>query len=116
MLKTLIVSIAVLISTLALAGDEVYMANEAGGYVVLTHEPCLMKSYKDLYPYHAYATEGNGNTHLGCYNIPSIEDAPEKPGFKVFAVVNFIDEDGENFVIPAHFFSSEKPQVIDGAI
>ena len=116
MLKKLIGTTMVLIATSALAVNEVYMANEAGGYVVLTHEPCLMKSHKDLYPYHAYATEGNGTVHLGCYIIPSIEDAPRSPDFEVFAVVNFIDEDGESFVIPAHFFSSEKPQGLNGAI
>lgn len=95
---------------------EIYMANEAGGYVVLTHEPCQMEPHKELYPYHAYATEGNGTVHLGCFTIPSIKEAPKVPGMDVFAVVNFIDEDGESFVIPAHFFKSEKPDNLNGAI
>lgn len=115
--KLLILLTITLFSTASIAEEhEVYMANQAGGYVVLTHEPCQMEAYKELYPYHAYATEADGTIHPGCFTIPSIAEAPEVEGMKVFAVVNFIDEDGESFVLPAHFFTSEKPGKLDGAI
>lgn len=93
MFKTLLVSLA-LISTSAFAEKPLLMclANQAGGAVVLTHEPCRGKNVnKKLFPYHAYATEASGTIHTGCYDIPSVADANPSPGTRIIPLVNFID-------------------------
>jgi len=93
MFKTLLISLA-LISTSAFAEKPLLMclANQAGGAIVLTHEPCRgEKVNTKLFPFHAYATEASGTIHTGCYDIPSVEEAKPTPGTKIIPLVNFVD-------------------------
>ena len=88
---------------------EVYTPNDAGGYIVLTHESCQLEKFKKTYPYRGYATTSDVDVvHEGCYDVPSIESAPQLPGYKVFSMVNFIDADGLRVEWPLHIFSSTK--------
>lgn len=88
---------------------EVYTPNDAGGYITLTHEPCQIDQYKTTYPYRGYATTNEANiVHEGCYDVPSIAEAPKIPGYKVFPMVNFIDVDGLRVEWPLHIFTSKK--------
>lgn len=70
----------------------VCLANNAGGEIVLTHEPCTgEKVNTNLFPFHAYATEASGTIHTGCYDIPSVADAKPSNGTKIIPLVNFVD-------------------------
>ena len=93
-IKVTIFTAILLIATSAFAEKPltVCLANDAGGEIVLTHEPCTGKNVnKKLFPYHAYATEASGTIHTGCYNIPSVADAKPTPGSKIIPLVNFVD-------------------------
>lgn len=86
---------------------KIYTPNDAGGHIVLTHEPCQLTKFKELYPYRGYATTSNpDDLYEGCYNVPSIEGAPQIPGYKVFPLVNFVDADGIKLEYPLEIFSS----------
>ena len=105
----------VLFPLTALAQDEVYMENQAGGYLALTHQECKVDKLKDTFPYHAYGVDGEGNV-LGqaCYQIPKLpnqEEMSEVPqGMSIIPVVNIIDlEDGEVHTLQASWFTSTKP-------
>jgi len=75
--------------------DKVYMANQSGGYIVLSQEECKLTKYSDNYKLRAYATTSEpGVEYEACYDVPSIQGAPDIPGFKIFPIVNYIDEDG----------------------
>jgi hypothetical protein len=88
---------------------EVYAANDAGGYIVLTHESCQLSKYSKEYPYRGYATTNEANiVYEGCYDVPSVADAPKIPGYKVFPMVNFIDGDGLRVEWPLDIFKPEK--------
>ena len=109
MIKSLLVTLA-LITTSAFADDSrVCLANKAGGLIVLTHETCKSDGiHTKLFPYHAYATETNGTVHTGCFDIPSIADAKPQTGGIIIPVVNFIDiADGEIITFHAEWFTSE---------
>ena len=71
---------------------EMYMPNDADGFVVLTVEPCQFPSAdKQGFHYRAYATEVSGavtNQHEGCWNSPDVKDAPQMPGVKIIPLVN----------------------------
>jgi hypothetical protein len=109
MKKLLAIGMLVLTNFCYADNDEVYMANAAGGYVALTHETCTLDFAKELYPYRAYATTSAGDIYEGCFNIPSIEDAPVVEGIKIFPVVNLIDIDKITFAFPVELFTAEKP-------
>ena len=93
-MKRLLALVAVLFSLPATSADysgykELYMANEAGGDVVLTLEKCAIKeAVKKGFDLRAYATEGNGATHEGCWNKPSLEGAPQAEGMTIIPLVN----------------------------
>lgn len=112
MIKRILALLAISLS--AHAGSEIYMANQAGGWLALTHEPCHIEKIKAQFPFHAHATEANGKEHMACYvipNPPTPEEAKEiPPGVKVFPVVNLYDpEDGQVHTLRADWFTSEKP-------
>ena len=91
------------------------LANQAGGAVVLTHEPCTGENVNTkLFPYHAYATEASGTIHTGCYDIPSVADAKPSPGTKIIPLVNFVDViDLQVITFKAEWFTPEAcPEMI----
>lgn len=66
---------------------EMELANSAGGFVVLTRDKCKLKA-PGYFTHRAYATEGNGAEHEGCWMAPSIADAPKTEGVKIIPIVN----------------------------
>lgn len=66
---------------------EMFLKNSAGGEVVLTREDCKLKA-PGYFTNRAYATEGNGTVHEGCWMAPSIDDAPSSEMTRVIPVVN----------------------------
>ena len=66
-----IATLALLVSLSALADEpkEMYMPNDAGGFLVLTLEPCQLKGANTTeYPNRAYATESSDlAVHEGCW-------------------------------------------------
>lgn len=108
MKKLLLILATMFMSTAFAEQGEVYLANSAGGWIVLTHEECSAETVKDYFPWRGYATEGNGAVHEACYEIPSIDDAPKQRGVKIIPVVNFIElEDKTIHVFQADWFTSE---------
>lgn len=109
MIKKLLVLLALTSTTAFADTSKVCLANQAGGLMVLTHETCKSDNVnKNLFPYHAYATESNGTIHTGCYDIPSIDDAQKQPGSRIIPVVNYIDaSDGQIITLNAEWFSPE---------
>lgn len=93
-MKKFLTVVAVLFSLPVAAEDystykELYMANQAGGVVALTVEPCGIKEALDKkFESRAYATEANGTKHEGCWIAPDISDAPNHPGVKIIPIVN----------------------------
>jgi hypothetical protein len=56
---------------------EMYMPNDAGGFVVLTIRPCQVEKMAEEYPYRAYATESSELVnHEGCWNSPDTSEVP----------------------------------------
>jgi hypothetical protein len=113
MLRQLAV-ILLLLSKLALAQDlpkELYMPNESGGYIVLTTDACPNAGAVKLgYTYRAYATESDSEkpaTHEGCWDSPSIADAPKLQGVKIIPLVN-LWFDGDMATFPQTMFGPEK--------
>jgi len=113
MLRQLAV-ISLLSSGLALAQDlpkELYMPNESGGYIVLTTDACPNADAVKLgYMYRAYATETEGDqpaTHEGCWDSPSLADAPRSAGIKIIPLVN-LWFDGDVVTFPQTLFGPEK--------
>lgn len=111
-MKKILALVAVLVSLPATSADysnhkELYMKNEAGGVVALTLEPCqfpeiLAKGFKER----AYATEGNGAKHEGCWLSPEINpaDLPAVDAhIKIIPVVNLWFE-GEIVAFPQSYF------------
>jgi hypothetical protein len=113
MLRQLAV-VLLLSSNLALAQDlpkELYMPNESGGYIVLTTDACAnTDAAKKGYTYRAYATESDSEkpaTHEGCWDSPSIADAPKIEGVKIIPLVN-LWFDGDMATFPQTMFGPEK--------
>ena len=98
-----------ILTTVAFANESptVCLPNEAGGYIVLTHDACKSNLVnKKLFPYHAYATEASGVIHQACYDIPSTAEAKPQPGTKIIPVVNFIDaRDSQVVTFQAEWFT-----------
>lgn len=93
-MKKFIIILTTLFSTLALAeAPKVCLLNDAGGMIVLTHEACTSDrpNLVETFPFHAYATEGDGTIHNGCFEIPSVSDAKPDPGVRIIPIVNFIE-------------------------
>ena len=113
MLRQLAV-IFLLSSSLALAQDlpkELYMPNEAGGYIILTTDACPNADAVKLgYKYRAYATESDSEKsarHEGCWNSPSVADAPKSAGIRIIPLVN-LWFDGDMVTFPQTMFGPEK--------
>ena len=104
-----------LVATTTFAQDEVYMENQAGGYLALTHQECKVNKLKETFPWHAYGIDGTGNiVGEACYQIPKLptqEEMTEVPqGMSIIPVVNIIDlQDGEVHTLQASWFTSTKP-------
>ena len=105
-MKKLLALVAVLLSLPATAEppQELYIENEAGGVIAITLEDCAIDRFKKTYPMRAYATEGNGNKHEGCWFRPSIDDAPNDPNIRIRAVVNTIWDTGDRTTLMADLF------------
>ena len=114
-MKKILAVLALLIATSSFAEQgEIYMANQAGGYLTLTHERCSDDGVSMLFPWRAYGTESNGLTHEACYVIPpppTAEEAQDIPaGVTIIPVINLIDlEDRTAHTLRADWFTSEKP-------
>ena len=113
MLRQLAV-VLLLSSNLALAQDlpkELYMPNESGGYIVLTTDACPnTDATKKGYKYRAYATESDSEkpaTHEGCWDSPSVADAPKMEGVRIIPLVN-LWFDGDMVTFPQTMFGPEK--------
>jgi len=107
-------AVFLLFSNLALAQDlpkELYMPNESGGYIVLTTDACANAGAVKLgYNYRAYATESDSEkpaTHEGCWDSPSIADAPRLQGVRIIPLVN-LWFDGDMITFPQTMFGPEK--------
>jgi hypothetical protein len=113
MLRQLAV-ISLLSSGLALAQDlpkELYMPNEAGGYITLTTDVCPNKDAAKLgYKWRAYATESDSEkpaVHEGCWDSPSLAGAPKMQGVRIIPLVN-LWFDGDTVTFPQTMFTPEK--------
>jgi hypothetical protein len=120
MRKILLLLTASLIQT-AVAADlpkEMYMPNDAGGFVVLTVEACRFKQVAKDYPYRAYAVN-----HEGCWDSPDTSDvptqimsksegAPEAPTIRVISMVNTWWEEGGKATFMQRNFSPEKKRYL----
>jgi len=114
MLQKQLAVLFLLLSNLALAQDlpkELYMPNESGGYIVLTTDACpTAEVAKKGYKYRAYATESDSEkpaTHEGCWDSPSVADAPRMEGVKIIPLVN-LWFDGDMATFPQTMFGLEK--------
>lgn len=94
-MKLILALVAALISLPAISADysehkELYMANQAGGDIVLTLEPCAFEEAKKLgFTNRSYATVAGGKTmEEGCWLAPGIEGAPNVPGVTIIPIVN----------------------------
>ena len=117
MLYRTILLVISLISTPLMAekAPQVCLANDAGGIIALTHEPCKGENVNTkLFPFHAYATEASGTIHTGCYDIPSVADAKPSKGTKIIPLVNFVDVvDLQVITFKAEWFTPEAcPEMI----
>ena len=114
MLQKQLAVLFLLLSNLALAQDlpkELYMPNESGVYIVLTTDACpTAEVVKKGYKYRAYATESDSEkpaTHEGCWDSPSVADAPRMEGVKIIPLVN-LWFDGDMATFPQTMFGLEK--------
>jgi hypothetical protein len=87
--------IALFISTSAISADyseykELYMANQAGGDIVISLEDCAFPEAKAKgFTNRSYATMAGGKTmEEGCWMAPGIEDAPSIQGVTIIPIVN----------------------------
>ena len=114
-MKKLLLTIVLMLPVASFAQDEVYMENQAGGYLALTHEECKVDELKERFPYHAYGVDGTGKiVGLACYQIPKLpnqEEMTEVPhGMTVIPVVNVVDlQDGEIHTLEARWFTGTRP-------
>lgn len=94
-MKKLLGLVAVLFSLSATAEDysqhkELYMANEAGGDVVLTLEACAFPAATAKgFTNRSYATVAGGKImEEGCWFAPSTEGAPQSEHVMIIPIVN----------------------------
>ena len=110
-MKIAMLTLLVSLSAAAEEPKEMYMPNEAGGFVTLTTEACdYTEALKQGFEYRAYATEDAGGTvvHEGCWISPSIEDAPRAQGVRIIPVVNTWWVEGGQVTFLAPQFSPER--------
>lgn len=110
-MKIALLTLLVSLSASAEEVKEMYMPNEAGGFVTLTQEDCAYtEALRQGYEYRAYATEdAEGNVvHEGCWISPSVEDAPRAQGVRIIPVVNTWWEEGGQVTFLAPQFGPEK--------
>ena len=106
----LLAVLCLFISLTAHAGEEKYMPNEAGGFMILKQGPCpFPEAVKQGYLFHATATEGVTPEveHQGCWISPSTKEAPKDPKFKIIPLVN-LWFDGAQVSYPVYLFGPEK--------
>jgi hypothetical protein len=117
-----IAGLALLVSLSAQAEPpkEMYMANDAGGFVVLTIELCTHKNVAKEYPYRAYATESSTAVmHEGCWSTPDTSEVPTElmvkeegagpaPTLRVIKMVNTWWVEGGKATFFQSSFSPEK--------
>lgn len=121
-MKTL-VAIALLAGSLSVSAEEpkeMYMPNDAGGFVVLTIEPCAFEQAAKEYPYRAYATESSDIVnHAGCWTSPDTagagfdllvaeEGAGPAPTMRLIPMVNTWWEEGAKATFVQSNFRPEK--------
>jgi hypothetical protein len=89
---------------------EMYMPTEAGGFITLTLEGCQFHQAVNLGLLHrATSSESNGVLHEGCWDSPSIAEAPKHPGIRIIPVVNtWWEEDQQITTFRTNQFSPEK--------
>ena len=114
-MKKLLLIITLTLSIAVYAQDEVYMENQAGGYLALTHDECKVDKLKEKFPWHAYGVDGTGEiVGLACYQIPKLPNQAEMTevphGMTVIPVVNVVDlQDGEIHTLEASWFTGTRP-------
>jgi hypothetical protein len=108
------IAILALLASLSATAEEVkemYMPNEAGGFVTLTQEACAYtEALRQGFEYRAYATENAEGliVYEGCWISPSTEGAPRAQGVKIIPVVNTWWAEGSQVTFLAPQFSPEK--------
>jgi hypothetical protein len=121
-----IVAVALLVVSLSVMAEqpkEMYMANDAGGFVVLTAEPCKFENMIKEYPYRAYATESSeAVNHEGCWDSPDTSSVPtqimsksegagEPPTIRVLPMVNTWWQEGGRATFMQTNFKPEKKRL-----
>lgn len=104
-MKIAILALLISMSATAEEPKEMYMPNEAGGFVTLTTEVCgYTEAVKQGFKYRAYATEdAEGKiVHEGCWISPSTEGAPHAEGVRIIPVVNtwWVEGGQATFLVP----------------
>ena len=115
-MKIAILALLVSLSAAAEEPKEMYMPNEAGGFVTLTTEVCgYTEAVKQGYEYRAYATEdAEGKVvHEGCWISPSTEGAPRAEGVRIIPVVNTWWVEGGQATFLASQFGPERKRWTD---
>src|SRR4051812_44897554 len=98
-------SAAFFMSTAFAEVNEMYMPNSAGGFLVLTNNPCQIDAEKEQFPYAAYETDELENSYEGCWVRP--EGAPGP--FVAFVNVLMIEDGHRNIgSFRQHLFSPIK--------
>lgn len=130
-MNKLLVSIVLCIPLICYAVEpkEMYMSNDAGGFVVLTTEPCAFASATKEYPYRAYATESSDIVmHEGCWTSPDTsevptevfsksEGAPEAPKLHVIQMVStWWTENARATYLQSHFTPTKKRYLSNGGV
>lgn len=106
---------------------EMYMPNDAGGFVILTAEPCAFSQVAAEYTYRTYATESSeGVSHEGCWTTPDTskvptqlysasEGAPEAPTMQVIVIINtWWKEGGKASFFQSNFNKEKKRYLSNG--
>lgn len=108
--------ILALVATVAQAREfpkELYMPNEAGGFVVLTQEECqYSQAIRRGYNYRAYSEEPGEANHEGCWQSASVDDAPKLRGWRIIPLVNTWWDTGDEVTFPFRLFDEEKKRWI----
>jgi hypothetical protein len=125
-MKKILASLVLCVSVISYADEpkEMYMPNDAGGFVVLTIELCKFKEISKEYPYRAYATESSDAVyHEGCWVSPNISSVPtqiisksegagEPPTLHVIRMVNTWWEEGGRATFTQRNFRPEKKRYL----
>lgn len=103
-MKKVITLVAVLFSLSATAEEsqlpkEMYMPNDAGGFIVLSTDACgIPAATAKGFTHRSYATLEDGTVaEEGCWLRPDMSEAPQIPGVKIIPIVNLWYE---NVILP----------------